>query len=193
LLATKSGDFMRRFVLACSALICFGMSGCRAGQPEPIEPKAGATHAPSPVPTSSLTPPALPKLAKRADATGAANFVLYWVKVSNYAALTGDTDLLRTISTPDCEGCNRYIRLYEKTYADGGYFRGGDRSLDDVSTTSDGAITYISASLVATRGRFKMNSKAAEEASPHESTPVTFVARRTDVDWTMTDIGLNDR
>jgi hypothetical protein len=183
---------MRRFVLACGIVVGLGLAGCRSGQPEPIEPTAGATHAPSAVPTSSLTPPPLPKVAMRNDETGAANFVLYWVKVSNYAAQTGDTDLLREISAPDCEGCNRYIKLYEKTYAAGGYFKGGDRTLEHVGATTDGNLVYISAELLAAGGQFKMSSKAEEQLSQRESTDVTFVAVHRNSTWSMRDIGLTN-
>lgn len=179
---------MRRLAVASAALVV--LAAC-SGDPAPIEPKDPASSTASPRPTSTLTPPTLPKPAERKDATGAANFVLYWVKVSNYAALTGDTDLLRTISAPDCEGCKRYIDLYERTYAAGGYFRGGSRTVEHVNATADGNDFYISADLQAEAGSFKLDSSASRRASEAETTSVTFRATRDDSSWSMTDIGLS--
>jgi hypothetical protein len=49
----------------------------------------------------------MPKMAERNDATGAANFVLYWVHAYNYAASTGDTRPMREHAR-DCKVCTRY-------------------------------------------------------------------------------------
>jgi hypothetical protein len=178
---------MRRLVFACAVLVV--LTGCGRA-PTPIEPGRHKTPSPTAAATTGLTPPVLPKIAQRHDATGAANFVLYWVKVSNYAARTGDTALLRTISAPDCEGCNRYIDLYEKTYAAGGYFKGGDGSLQQVTSSADGPDVYISGDWLAAPGRYRRNSSAQEHRSNAESTAVTFLARRRDKTWIMIDVGL---
>jgi hypothetical protein len=95
---------MRRLVLVGAALLVLSLAAC-SGAPEPIEPSAAASSAPRP--RSTLTPPPLPKQAERKDATGAANFVLYWVKAYNYAASTGDTYAMRDHSS-ECDVCVGY-------------------------------------------------------------------------------------
>src|SRR5580765_89757 len=103
----KSGGFMLRFQSALAAVTL--LVAC-SHSPTPMEPKHD-TPATTTAPKPTAAPPTMPAAAKRHDATGAANFVLYWVNVSNYAATTGDTQRLREISDPKCEGCNRYIDL----------------------------------------------------------------------------------
>jgi hypothetical protein len=179
---------MRRLVLVGEALLVLSLAAC-SGAPEPIEPSAAASSAPRP--RSTLTPPPLPKQAERKDATGAANFVLYWVKVSNYAALTGDTALLRSISAPDCEGCNRYIDLYERTYAAGGYLRGASERLASVETEVGREETYVRARMNSPTGAFKGSKSAHVERTPPESVEVVFAASHSSGSWLMTQIGLD--
>jgi hypothetical protein len=181
---------MRRLGLAGAAL--FVLAAC-GGAPTPIEPTAkasGSNAAPSADATSTLKPPTLPAAAKRNDATGAANFVAYWVKVSNYAARTGETGLLRQISDPDCVGCLRYISLYEETYKRGGSFEGGDNSLRDVAAESGPKGVYIMGTLDAAPGHYVVRRGAKRKVSPAESTKVTFLTRFSDDEWLMVDVGL---
>ena len=181
---------MRRLGLVCAALIALSACG---GAPTPIEPKPKASEsnaAPSAEATSTLDPPTLPAAAKRNDETGAANFVAYWVKVSNYAARTGELELLESISAPDCEGCNRYIELYKKTYEAGGYFRRGDRRLERVEVQSDQSKVYVTADLMASPGRYRNAADKPEKTSPADLTKVTFLAERQGSSWVMADVGL---
>lgn len=179
---------MQRLASACVAVLL--LAAC-SSSPEPIEPKADATAATrSAPPKPSASPPTMPAIAKRNDATGAANFVLYWVKVSNYAANSGDTARLREISHPDCEGCNRYIDLYEKTYANGGYFEGGERTLEDIKVKTTAGESYVYARVNAAAETYRFSSAEAEGESPPETTSVAFATSRTGSGWTMTQIGL---
>ncbi len=182
---------MRRLVgLACAALVL--LPACSAA-PTPIEPTAKSPTSAGPVsarPTTTLEPPTLPKEAKRNDETGAANFVAYWVSVSNFAARTGDTRLLRQISQSNCVGCHRYIDLYESTYEKGGSFEGGDNTLQDVSAQRATNGVYISGRLVAAPGHFVVKAGAPRRASPTETTEVTFLARYSYNRWVMVDVGL---
>jgi hypothetical protein len=74
----------------------------------------------------------MPAQASEDSPEGAAAFVKHYVDVFNYAAATGDVDELSELSSPDCEGCQKYIDLYRDTYEAGGYFRGGDWKIGDV-------------------------------------------------------------
>lgn len=186
---------MRRLVLTCTAFVVVGLISACSRTPEPIEPTGKASTATdassAPRPSSTLTPPTLPKLAERNDATGAANFVLYWVKVSNYAALTGDTQLLREISAPDCSGCNRYIELYEKTYESGGYIRGAGEHISNVATETGQDETYVRAQVDSPKGLFKPSKSAAAKMTPRETLTVVFASRRSGESWAMTQVGLD--
>ena len=181
---------MRLVGFVCAALMVLPACG---GEPTPIEPTAkpsGTNAGLSADPTSTLKPPTLPTAAKRNDETGAANFVLYWVKVSDYAALTGDTDRLREISGSNCVGCRRYIDLYEETYAAGGSFSGGQHRLRNVTTQSSDSGVYVTADVVAAPGRYVLRRGAAEKASAEETTKLTYLAVTRDGRWMMNDVGL---
>jgi hypothetical protein len=180
---------MPRLGHACAAIVLLAACG---QAPELIEPKAGAATSARPTadaPTSA--PPTMPPLAKRHDEIGAANFVLYWVNVSNYAASTGDTRRLREISAPDCEGCNRYIDLYEKTYGAGGYFRGGDRSLHRISVASESTRFFVTSDVEADAGLNRTDSGSNEIRSEPERIRLRFVAQLEEPhQWVMDDVGL---
>jgi len=163
--------------------------------PTPIEPTTKAStssSSPSAEATSTLKPPALPAAAQRNDETGAANFVAYWVKVSNYAAQTGDTRQLREISESNCVGCYRYINLYDRTYESGGSFDGGDNLLRNVTVQPGTKGMYISGTLVAAPGHYVLKKGAPKRASQTESTDVTFLAHFSNDRWVMVDVGLSD-
>lgn len=176
---------MLRRTLAAVALL----SACGT-PPVPIEPtinpKPPVTSAPA-RPTEA--PPRMPAIANRHDAAGAANFVVYWVDTSNHAAKTGKADQLRAISTSNCEGCTRYIDLYEKTYAAGGYFRGGDRTLTNISVDETDQY-YVTTTLVAAPGRYRESKDSRERKSGQERTRVTFSLTRDRDSWKVAEVGL---
>lgn len=184
---------MRRLVTIGAALAVFvGMCGCAQTPESVIEPKAGSSASPSsaPRPASTLTPPVLPKQAESNDATGAANFVLYWVKATDYSTWTGDTDVLREISDESCAGCSDYIDLIDRTYASGGLFRGGARSISSCSHQVEGPSHYFICKVSAARSIFKVDDQHnLQEASPSNSRVEYAVIRRAD-SWKMAQIGL---
>lgn len=169
-------------------LISAWLSAC-SPEPTPIEPKTeppSASTRPSPKPKV----PVMPAIARRHDATGAANFVLYWVRVSNYAAKTGDTARLREISAPDCEGCNRYIDLYEKTYAAGGYFKGSDWKLSAISSEDSGSETLIRAHVDAPDGQFRNSRRDRTRRGNSEDSDLAFFVEPHDHQWELNGIVL---
>ena len=180
---------MLRLGHACAAIILLAACG---QPPEPIEPEAeAATPARPTQATPTSAPPTMPPIAKRHDEIGAANFVLYWVKVSNYAASTGDTRRLREISAPDCEGCNRYIDLYEKTYAAGGYFRGGDRRLEAISVATESNRFYVTSDVAAKSGLNRADSDSSEIPTKPERVRLRYAAQQSDAQkWLLRDVGL---
>ena len=182
---------MCRLGLACAALMI--LAAC-AGEPTPIEPtsKPSASSAASSAgPTSTLKPPTLPAAAKRNDETGAANFVLYWVKVANYASTSGDTSLLREISSPACGACSDYADLYEKTYASGGFIRGGTDTLNDVSVERGSKEIFVRARASSSAGTFKSSASSGSKPTPAETIWIIYAAQHTSDGWEMTQVGLD--
>ena len=175
---------MRSFALAIAALLL--LSSC-TDEPQPIEPSAS----PSAKPTT--TAPPLPESARKNTPAGAANFVKHWIEVSNYSAQTGDTKQLRTISEPDCDGCNAYIELYEATYSKGGYFKGGDRRIGEVDMEIGKDEVYVRGELHADEGSYRKTETAHERTSKPEVTPVVFATRFANTRWRMTQVGLDSK
>jgi hypothetical protein len=178
---------MRRIGLACAALIVL----CACGRaPSPIEPTAAAkAHSSAPsAHDTDLKPPKLPAIAKRNDATGAANFVLYWVKVSNYASHTGETQELRAISDESCGGCASYARLYERTYAAGGFFKGSDWRLTEVEVEHSGDQALVSAHVSAPVGEFRQTSSSPLERGNDEESDLAFGVTWDGRRWRMSEL-----
>jgi hypothetical protein len=151
---------MRRLVLALGALIV--LSACDRA-PTPIEPTAkSSSSAASPADaTSSLNPPELPAAAKRNDETGAANFVLYWVRAFNFAARTGDSEEMRRFA-PRCKVCAGYADDFET-------MKPKDRATADAWSLSNVSVTRTD------RG-FDVDAtvRASRESKEY---PLTFVVR----------------
>ena len=61
----------------------------------------------------------MPPQASEDSVEGAAAFVKHYVDVFNYAAATGDVDELSRLSSPTCDGCQRYIAKFTQIYEDG--------------------------------------------------------------------------
>lgn len=129
--------------------------------PEPIEPKhdrPARTTAPAP----SATPPMMPAAAKRHDATGAANFVLYWVNAFNYGATTGDTAPMREYAS-HCKPCNEYADDFSKLRPSR-LVRGKSWRITNVSVDTD-------------PNGFHVNSSVHAIREPHPY-PLTFVLKK---------------
>jgi len=110
---------MRRLGFTCAVLTLLALAAC-SGDPAPIEPSAASSSSPAAArPTSTLTPPQLPKQAERKDATGAAAFAGYWIHVLNFAVGSADPDPIQAISMPTCEGCESYVQQIESDRENG--------------------------------------------------------------------------
>ena len=183
---------MRRLLgLAYAALIILSACG---REPTPIEPttKASASGAaPSAGANSKLKPPTLPAAAKRNDETGAANFVAYWVKVANFASASGDTSLLREVSSPECDACSDYADLYERTHSSGGFIRGGADTLEDVTVERGSTEMFVRAHVISAAGSFKASASSAPKSTPAEDIWVIYATRHGSDGWEMTQIGLD--
>jgi len=154
-------------ILLAAALV---LGGC-TGDPAPREPTKTTS---SPHASSTLTPPVMPKQAKEDSPEGAAAFVTHWVNVLNYAAATGDVEELSRLSSPDCEGCQRYIDLYRETYEAGGYVRGGTWRLGKLKIKGETLEVVIRSSVEVAKSEFKPSAEDELRASEGERTTVGF-------------------
>ena len=114
------------------------LSGCSNTDSEPpdsgLPAKSELTDSPTaPSPTGASptdsTPsgpqePRLPAAARAPGKAGAKAFVAYYIRLLNYASWTGDTDAVRS-QGKGCRGCRADASLFESTYRNGGWFKGG--------------------------------------------------------------------
>ena len=129
--------------VAAAVAISGALSGCSEADSEPpdsgLPAKSELTDSPTspnatgPSSTDS-TPsepqgPSIPAAAKAPGKAGAKAFVAYYIRLLNHAQHTGDADGLRRYGD-SCNGCKVYARLAERTYRNGGWFRGGSWSPD---------------------------------------------------------------
>jgi hypothetical protein len=82
--------------------------GACSSDPQPKEPKRTATSA-----TPTATPPTMPAQAKEDTPEGAAAFVKHYIATFNFAARTGDTQLM-IAAAPRCKPCNQYANDFRK-------------------------------------------------------------------------------
>ena len=145
--------------------------GACSSDPAPKEPEPSAS-------TTSATPavavPTMPPQASEDSPEGAAAFVKHYVDVFNYAAATGDVEELRRLSAPGCEGCERYISLYEDTYKAGGYFKGGDWKIGDLELQSDPDETFATTDVEVAPTTYLKNSTSSPTDGPSTRTKITF-------------------
>ncbi|MCD9198259.1 DUF6318 family protein [Aeromicrobium wangtongii] len=171
-------------VLAAALLL-----GACSSDPAPKEPTG--------TPSTSSTPPAravptMPAQASEDSSEGAAAFVKHYVDVFNYAAATGDVDELSRLSSPDCEGCQSYIKLYKDTYEAGGYFKDSDWKIGDIKLASSDTEFRASTEVESGGGRFRTNKDAPEKVSAEDMTTLTFIVLRQPSSRQITRLALGD-
>jgi hypothetical protein len=87
--------------------------GACSSDPQPREPRRTATSA-----TPTATPPTMPPQAEKDTPEGAAAFVRHYIDVFNYAAKTGSTEPLKSLSQ-GCAACDKYALEFESIYQRG--------------------------------------------------------------------------
>lgn len=116
-----------------AVLIAVGLSGCGEGNTKPTpSPTASvkelnASESPSetptpeqkPTPPVDVDPPERPAAMDNADEAGAVAAAEYYLRLTVYAAATGDTSELETMSGEECENCKSYISTVKNRHADG--------------------------------------------------------------------------
>ena len=103
--------------LLAPALLLGGCSDDPVPKVAPASESASASESPSP---SGSAEPTMPAVAKGSDAAGARAFVKFWFVAFSYAMRTGDTELVRSLSTPGCVSCHALIERVDGIYSKGG-------------------------------------------------------------------------
>ncbi|WP_140399986.1 DUF6318 family protein [Aeromicrobium sp. PE09-221] len=134
-------------------VLAVALMGC-SGQPEPSEETV--------TPTPEITVPAMPELAADDSPAGAEAFARHYIEVLNYSALTGDTAELENLSADDCTGCAKYIELYRSTYQNGGFFTGGEWTVEAVALNSRNSTHEVTADISASAGSSKKSATDTE-------------------------------
>jgi hypothetical protein len=113
-------------------------SAASASTPPPasaaVTPSPGATPAdyvPASLdgPAQNVPKPVMPELAKQESKEGAQAFLDYWSDAKWYAYETGDSSLVRDITSPHCEACVAEFDDLEEIYAEGMWTVGGRDSI----------------------------------------------------------------
>ncbi len=100
------------------------VSGCVSeteGDPSPSTVSASTGGAPSSRPTG-IEPPERPAAMDNADEAGAVAAAEYFLRLTVYAAASGDTSELEAMSGEDCKGCKSYISSVNELYDQGGWW-----------------------------------------------------------------------
>lgn len=117
-----------RAVLGVLALL-LGISGCTSSDDPTTSPSSTAsgpaststTVEPSGRPTN-VEPPARPPAMDNPDEAGAVAAAEYFLRLTVYAAATGDTAELEAMSGEGCKGCSSYISSVNDLYDQGGWW-----------------------------------------------------------------------
>ncbi|MCC9175336.1 DUF6318 family protein [Arthrobacter sp. zg-Y179] len=128
-LATAAAAVVLLFLTACSG--ASGDSGDSGAGESPSSPAATASETPTPTPTPSATYkpasaegpaenvplPVMPEEAKVESKEGLEAFARYWYEAANYGYETGDVELVKAISSPECTTCLNYYEVVDRGFA----------------------------------------------------------------------------
>ena len=76
-------------------------------------------------PARNVPKPVMPEEAKQETEAGAQAFLNYYADAQWYSIQTGDTSLVRPISSPDCQKCTEQYNAYDRIYQNGDWAAGG--------------------------------------------------------------------
>ncbi|MDN3905393.1 DUF6318 family protein [Arthrobacter sp. YD2] len=101
------------------------------GSPSPAPSSVSASATPTPTPSAAYKPasaegpaenvpvPVMPEEAKLESKEGLEAFARYWYEAANYGYETGDVSLVKAISGPECQTCQKYYDVVLKGFIDG--------------------------------------------------------------------------
>lgn len=119
---------VRGLVLVAGFALALVLGACSSDQP-PTQ-----TPAPTPVTTGSPTgAPVRTAEMDRDDLDGAKAAARYFIELYPYVYNTGDLDVWRAMSHPECVFCASVVENVEELHADGGYLVGGGVAFESVT------------------------------------------------------------
>ncbi|GAA3531179.1 hypothetical protein GCM10022234_30390 [Aeromicrobium panaciterrae] len=136
-----------------------------------------------------MTAPTMPAQAKENTPEGAAAFVDHYIQVLNYASKTGDVTELSHLSDSSCSGCQKYIKLYRDTYAEGGSFSGGEWSPGEMKLDFGEPETYVTTTVAISESKYT-DSHGVSSIEPASSARVSFGIAGDP--WVVTQAGLGE-
>lgn len=159
------------FGVTCAFLL---LAGC--GTTDPGEPQTpGPTISIEPTETPLTSPPKLPEAAKGTDETAAIAFAKHYIDVLSYAAVTGDTAYLRTLSSSECIECLKYPELYETVYKDGGYFKRDPWQVTNIEPTELSNKFEIVTTIETSPSQWRMKAEEPEQTTGREIYQIALV------------------
>jgi hypothetical protein len=173
--------------MAAAALVLL-LAACESGSDDPTPKEPTSASPTSPIPTATL--PTMPAQASEDSSEGAAAFVKYYVDVFNYAAATGDVDELSRLSSPDCDGCQRYIKLYRDTYSAGGFFKDSDWEIGPLKVSAGSERAVVFGTVTSKAGTYREDSQSPPSPGNPENSNLTFTSDRTTSGWVLTTLEL---
>lgn len=122
-------------VALIAVLVTGGLSGCGGSGTDPIPSPAtsvkelGVSESPSETPSAGqqptglldVDPPERPAAMDNADEAGAVAAAEYYLRLTVYAAASGDTSELEAMSGEECEFCGNYISSVKELHGNGGW------------------------------------------------------------------------
>lgn len=137
--------------------LLMGLGACGGGNPATPTSQATAVQ-PSPTATSAvptkptgIEPPQKPAAMSTPDEDGAVAAAEYFLRMTTYAAATGDTTELEAMSGPDCQFCESYLAGLEKLY--------GPDSGEAWATMPELEISFAAAKPTKQSGQFQVNMR----------------------------------
>ncbi|MFT0848515.1 DUF6318 family protein [Actinomycetaceae bacterium L2_0104] len=163
-------------------VLLLGTGGCNTGNeadssPSVSEGTATRTSLPAERPTN-VEPPPRPPAMDNADEAGAVAAAEYFLRLTVYAAASGDTTELEAMSGEGCEGCQSYVSSVKDLHEQGGWWA----SVPEVSIHSaasrpiEGELAQYQVELDAEKGGYNyINGKAEQLSVEPESVVMAFV------------------
>ncbi len=176
----------RAFAVGVATACTIAVAGCSA---DPDDQPTQATPA-SPTPTddqteppgNQVTEPTLPAAVEGSSIQSAKAFVGYYIDLLNYAMVTGDTKSFRAAAR-NCEGCDRYADLFDRTYGAGGSATtGGWKVTSSVATDVDSG-TAVLADVSAAPITIQKTKDAEPKTFAADAYELRFKLRTRDDSW----------
>lgn len=131
-----------------------------------------------------------PDFARNPGATGAQQFVDYWVDTVNRATETGDTTQLASLADPSCTTCAEFTKRLDSIYEAGGSVETEDWEI--VEMVPEGGATEDRATILV---RVEIPPQEVVESEGAEPSPVPggtqsfrITMERTEGDWLIQEI-----